>query len=86
VTQPLPSSRLPGVHSSAHTGRAIAREGDYFGGAVNLAARLLDAAAADELVATAATVEAGGEAFDWEPAGTVSVRGIEDPVEVFRLR
>jgi class 3 adenylate cyclase len=76
----------PTVHASAHTGTAIAREGDYFGGAVNLAARLLDAAAGDELVATAATVEAGGEAFEWDPAGSVGVRGVSEPVEVFRLR
>lgn len=76
----------PTVHASAHTGTAIAREGDYFGGAVNLAARLLDAAAGDELVATAATVEAGGDAFEWDPAGSVGVRGVPEPVEVFRLR
>ena len=32
------------VHASVHCGVAIARDGDYFGHAVNLAARLLDAA------------------------------------------
>lgn len=77
---------LPAIHCSAHTGTAIAREGDFFGGAVNLAARLLGAAGGDELVATEATVEAGGEAFDWDPAGSVGVRGVAEPVEVFRLR
>lgn len=79
-------AELPAIHSSAHTGTAIAREGDYFGGAVNLAARLLGAAGGDELVATEATVEAGGEGFEWDPAGSVGVRGVADPVEVFRLR
>lgn len=75
----------PGVHASAHRGVAVAREGDYFGGSVNLAARLLDAADGDELVATATTVSAAGAAFDWEEAGEVGVRGIDDPVPVFRL-
>jgi class 3 adenylate cyclase len=76
---------LPGVHASVHQGVAIAREGDYFGGAVNLAARLLAAAARDELVATTAAVEAAGPAFAWEPAGSLRVRGVATPVEVFRL-
>jgi class 3 adenylate cyclase len=46
------------VHASVHVGTAIARDGDYFGGAVNLTARLLGAAGRDELVATRPVVEA----------------------------
>jgi adenylate cyclase len=75
----------PGVHSSVHRGVAIAREGDYFGTSVNLASRLLDAAEADELVATTEAVHAAGDAFSWKPAGDVRVRGIAEPVSVFRL-
>lgn len=75
-----------GVHASVHTGIAISREGDYFGGAVNLAARLLGAAEADELVATAPVVSRAGEAFSWEPLGTHRIRGVDEPVGVFRLR
>jgi class 3 adenylate cyclase len=75
-----------GVHASVHTGIAISREGDYFGGAVNLAARLLAAAEADELVATEPVVSHAGDEFDWEPLGTRRIRGVDDPVDVFRLR
>ena len=76
----------PGVHASVHCGTAIVREGDYFGGAVNLAARLLNAAGRDELVATRRVLEASeGAGFAWEPAGTQRIKGITDPVEVFRL-
>lgn len=53
---------------------------------MNLAARLLEAAERDELVATEATVTAAGNGFDWEPAGALGVRGMGEPVEVFRLR
>jgi class 3 adenylate cyclase len=74
-----------GVHASVHRGAAIAREGDYFGEAVNLAARLLAAAGRDELVATAAVVE-DADRFPWEPLGVRRIRGVSDPVEVFRLR
>jgi class 3 adenylate cyclase len=74
----------PGVHASVHHGRAIPREGDYFGAAVNLTARLLGAADRDELVATRPVVELATD-FEWTPAGTVRVRGIAADVEVFKL-
>ena len=77
---------LPGVHASAHHGVAVAREGDYFGSAVNLAARLLGAAGRDELMATRPVVEACADGFEWEPAGSRKVRGMAEPVEIFRLR
>jgi len=76
----------PAVHASAHTGTAIAREGDYFGSAVNLAARLLNAAGENELVATVATAEAEAADRAWEPAGSVRVRGVTDAVALLRLR
>jgi class 3 adenylate cyclase len=75
----------PGVHATAHRGVAIPREGDWFGGAVNLAARLLDSAECDELVATRAAVDAAGDGFSWQSAGERRVRGFVAAVEVFRL-
>jgi adenylate cyclase len=76
---------LPGVHASVHHGLAIPREGDYFGSAVNLSARLLASAERDELIATRPVVEECAD-YDWVPAGTVQVRGVADDVEVFKLR
>ena len=73
------------VHASVHRGIAISREGDYFGGAVNLAARLLAAAGRDELVATAPVVEATGADFSWSPLGLRHIRGVAERVEVFLL-
>jgi class 3 adenylate cyclase len=62
------------------------REGDYFGSAVNLAARLLLAAERDELVATRPVAEATDKTFSWDQAGTRIVKGMAEPVELFRLR
>jgi len=76
----------PGVHASVHSGVALVREGDYFGSAVNLAARLLLAAERDQLVATRPVIEATGSAFSWDPAGTRQVKGMAQPVELFLLR
>jgi adenylate cyclase len=84
IVDGMRESELPGVHASVHHGVAILREGDYFGGAVNLAARLLGAAGRDELVATRPVVEQADD-HPWEAAGTVRVRGVGEPVEVFRL-
>lgn len=73
-----------GVHASVHHGPAVPREGDYFGQAVNLAARLLALAERDELLATAPVVERCPE-FDWEHSGSERVRGFSDVVQVYKL-
>lgn len=67
---------LPAVHASVHRWIAIARSGDYFGGSVNLAARLLAFAARDELLATAGVVTACEDKFHWETAGERRLRGV----------
>jgi adenylate cyclase len=74
-----------GVHASVHEGVAVAHEGDYFGRTVNLAARLLLVARRDELVATTAVVEATRDRFEWEPRGAERIRGVSEPVDVYRL-
>jgi adenylate cyclase len=73
------------VHASVHCGTAIVREGDYFGGVVNLAARLLAVAGAEELVATRSVVEACGGSYEWTPLGLRHIRGVAERVEVFLL-
>lgn len=79
------SSEAPGVHASVHRGIAIARSGDYFGGAVNLAARLLSFAETDELVATVDIVQSCDDAFEWTPAGERTIRGVGAPLMVYKL-
>ena len=74
-----------GVHASVHSGVAIAREGDYFGGAVNLAARLLSVAGVNELVATEPVVERCADEFEWTPLGLRHIRGVAGRVDVFKL-
>ena len=86
IVAAMQDPELPGVHASAHQGTAIAREGDYFGGAVNLAARLLTVAERDQLVATTATADADPAGGVWESAGSVHVRGVREPVDVVRQR
>jgi adenylate cyclase len=85
VITAMKAPRLPGVHASVHRGVAILREGDYFGGSVNLAARLLNAAEQDELIATEPVVESCGDEFAWESIGKRRIRGVAEMCDVFRL-
>ncbi len=63
------------LHAGGHVGRPIKHHGDLFGRAVNLVARLCDAAAPGELV------RSGGGLGDPE---RLAVRGFDDPVPVWR--
>ena len=67
------------------TARRSLREGDYFGSSVNLAARLLNDADRDELVATRQAVDACPPERNWESRGTRRVRGFAEPVELYLL-
>ncbi len=74
----------PALHGSLHYGTVVRREGDYYGIAVNLAARLLSLAGRDQLVASgAAATRASGE--QWIDLGGRRLRGIRDRVQVVRL-
>ncbi|MGZ6725433.1 MAG: adenylate/guanylate cyclase domain-containing protein [Solirubrobacteraceae bacterium] len=73
------------VHASAHVGAAIARDGDYYGSSVNLAARLLGVAQPDQLIATREVVDRTAVLYHWEPLGSREIRGIGQPVDVFCL-
>jgi adenylate cyclase len=85
IVKSMQVPRMPRVHASAHRGVAIVREGDYFGSSVNLAARLLNAADGDELIATNSVVESTSDGFRWEPIGKHRIRGVAELIEVYRL-
>jgi adenylate cyclase len=85
ILQHMRGIYAPGVHASVHVGPAVFRAGDYFGRTVNLAARLLNIAAGDELVATGPVVAATEADFSWEHRGGLRLRGFERPVEAYKL-
>jgi adenylate cyclase len=85
IIERMRGAGAPGIHASVHHGVVLYREGDYFGQAVNLAARLLGLAGRDELLASEAVARATATQFDWESRGNHDIRGFGEPVEVFRL-
>ncbi|MBV8950826.1 MAG: adenylate/guanylate cyclase domain-containing protein [Actinobacteria bacterium] len=83
VSDPL----LPGARAGLATGRVVAREGDYFGPTVNLAARLVGMAR-NEAVLTSGDVHdalADRRGLRWRRLRTGRVRDI-GRVEVWRMR
>jgi adenylate cyclase len=68
-----------------HCGAAVFREGDYFGGDVNLTHRIVTRALGGEVMVTEPVVEAIEES-DWlafEPIGEVTLKGFPDPVSLY---
>jgi class 3 adenylate cyclase/YHS domain-containing protein len=75
----------PAVRVGLHHGSAIERDGDYFGAAVNLAARVSAEASGGEVLLTAQTAALAPEleGVFYEPRGRRSLRNVHEPVELF---
>ncbi|HSK50926.1 MAG TPA: MerR family transcriptional regulator [Solirubrobacterales bacterium] len=71
-----------------HCGEAVYRDGDYFGGQVNLAHRVVSRALAGEVLVTDRVAEtiAGDDRLVREPIGQVSLKGFPAPTDLFVVR
>jgi adenylate cyclase len=79
---------LPPIHAGAHTGCAVERGGDWYGSAVNLAARVADSARGGELLLTEATVAAAGqlEGVELEGLGPQLFRNVSQATAIYSAR
>jgi class 3 adenylate cyclase len=79
-------SDSPAVRIGMHTGSAVERGGDWFGAAVNVAARVAATAAAGEVVLTDATADAAGqlENVEFERLGGRQLKNVLEPVQLLR--
>jgi adenylate cyclase len=71
-----------------HYGDAVYRDGDYFGGQVNLAHRVVNRALAGEVLVTDAVCGAiaASDRLRFEGIGRVSLKGFPTPTELFVVR
>jgi adenylate cyclase len=78
--------RFPVVRVGMHTGAATRRNRDWFGSAVNLAARVSAAAAGNEVLLTERTYEDARDLLDVEFVrwGDRRFKNIRDPVRLYR--
>ncbi len=73
------------VRMGVHTGEAEERDGDYFGPAVNRAARLMGVAHGAQVLVSSATEEVVGSNVELVDLGEHRLRDLSRPVRVFQL-
>ena len=76
---------LPPVRVGLAAGPAVALHGDYYGEVVNLAARLVKASGASQVVVSEAVRQAAGGQFSFEEVSELTLKGFDVPVAAFRL-
>jgi adenylate cyclase len=77
---------FPQLRAGVAIGAALSRAGDWFGRPVNLASRITQIARPGSLLAEREVRESAREAYRWSYAGERRLRGIREPVPLFRAR
>jgi adenylate cyclase len=81
----IPSVGLPPAHAGVNAGPVVFRDGDYYGRAVNLAARVAARASAGEvLVARDAVPDRIPADLRLEPLEEATLKGVSTPVTLYR--
>ena len=75
---------LPPAHVGMHIGAVIERDGDVFGRTVNLASRLSGKAGPGEVLVSREVVDACEASIGFTPLGKVELKGVAEPVPLFR--
>jgi adenylate cyclase len=81
--QQLNAGQRPLPRIGVHAGDTLYRDGDYYGRAVNLAARVGARAAGGEVLVTGPVVAAAGDHLAFEPIGEVKLKGFSEATELY---
>lgn len=82
------AGRFPlSIRMGMHHGEVVARGDDFIGRTVNIASRVSDLAAPGELLVSEAFVDAvaGETTATFDPIGPARIKGVADPVWLYRL-
>jgi adenylate cyclase len=77
------STERPLPRIGIHAGSVLYRDGDYYGRAVNLAARVGARATGGEVLVTREVKEAAGRNLGFQAIGEVKLKGFEEATELF---
>jgi adenylate cyclase len=77
---------FPQLRAGTAIGPALSRAGDWFGRPVNLASRITHVARPGSLLADREVRESASEDYRWSYAGERRLRGVREPVSLFRAR
>jgi adenylate cyclase len=77
---------FPMLRAGVARGEAIGRGGDWYGRPVNVASRLTGVARPGSVLTTESVHDEAEDAFDWSFAGKKKLKGVKDPLPLFRAR
>jgi adenylate cyclase len=85
IMEGLAWAGLPPAHVGLHAGPVLFQQGDYYGRTVNLASRIADHAGPREVLVSQAVVDAAGaKPASFADMGLVELKGVGEPVRLFR--
>jgi len=82
---PLGDSGPGSVRIGLATGDVVAVDGDFYGTVVNIASRAVQEADPDTIVVTAEVANGAHASTRFESIGTRQLRGISEPIELYKL-
>ena len=77
---------FPALRAGLAAGSALQRGGDWYGSPVNTASRVTGIARPGSVLATVDVRDATPDEFDWSAAGRKRLKGVKDPVALYRAR
>jgi adenylate cyclase len=77
---------FPQLRIGVASGAALSRAGDWYGRPVNIASRVTTIARPGSVLATRAVRDAAGNGYRWSSAGARSLKGVDEPVRLYRVR
>lgn len=85
LVEALPRAGLPPAHAGVHAGPLIERDGDYFGGTVNVAARIASEAAPGEILASEVAAARASSHLRLTRLPATTLRGVAEPMVLVRV-
>jgi adenylate cyclase len=86
LVEAVQAADLPALRAGVASGPTVIRAGDFYGHSVNLASRVTGVARPGSLLCTEEVRDRAGDGFSWSFAGKHRLKGISEPVALYRAR
>jgi adenylate cyclase len=86
LMEQVEAAELPSLRAGVASGTALQRAGDFYGHAVNLASRVTGVARPGAVLCTEEVRDAAPDQFDWSFARKHKLKGMSEPVPLYRAR
>jgi adenylate cyclase len=86
LIEAIEEAELPPARAGLALGPALQRAGDFYGHSVNLASRVTGIARPGSVLCTKEIQDRVPDQFKWSSAGRHRLKGVSDPVPLYRAR